>query len=111
MEKSQKLYGIRALKGPMKIEVCKLSEDDRKTRNIPLEPAEVYGWSVWECEPSRFNWHYEERERAYLYKGRVRIKTNAETVEIKAGDFVTFPEGLSCQWDVLEKVVKVYRFK
>jgi len=95
----------------MQVQIRKLTDDERKKRMIPPQPAEVNGWSIWECEPSKFNWHYESQESAFLYEGRVKVKTNTETVEFKAGDFVVFPEGLSCQWDVIEKVVKVYRFK
>jgi uncharacterized cupin superfamily protein len=95
----------------MNIQVRKLTDDERKKRLIPPKPAEVNGWSIWECNPSKFNWHYESEESAFLYEGWVKVKTNTETVEFRKGDFVVFPTGLSCQWEVLEKVVKVYRFK
>ncbi|MBF0569908.1 MAG: cupin domain-containing protein [Candidatus Omnitrophica bacterium] len=78
---------------------------------LPSQPVEGDGWSVWDCDPSKFNWHYESKELAYLFKGRVKVRTREEMVEIKAGDFVTFPAGLSCSWEVLERVEKVYKFE
>jgi uncharacterized cupin superfamily protein len=95
----------------MKVNIKKLSEPEKTSLGIPPKPSEVNGWSVWDCGPSQFNWHYENTEYAYLYQGRVKVRTNEGVVEIKAGDYATFPEGLSCQWEVLEGVVKVYRFE
>ena len=95
----------------MQIRIQKLSEAEKAQIKIPLAPAEVDGWNVWDCKPSKFNWHYESTEHAYLYQGRVKVSTSEGNVEIKAGDFVTFPTGLSCSWEVLEKIVKVYKFE
>lgn len=82
-----------------------------KELGIPESPEQTGPWSVWECEPSSFGWHYDQTEKAYVYEGKVKIKTDSQDVEINAGDFVTFPRGLSCQWDVLEKIKKVYTFE
>jgi len=38
-------------------------------------------------------------------------KELVDRVEINPGDFVTFPESLSCTWDISETVRKVYQFK
>ena len=94
-----------------KIKVEKLSEQQKKTLNIPKSPQQQGPWLVWECPPSLFDWHYDQTERAYLYEGKVKVKTPTEEVEIKAGDFVTFPKGLGCSWEVLERVRKVYKFE
>ncbi len=32
-------------------------------------------------------------------------------IKIKKGDYVTFPKGLSCVWDVKEPVKKHYNFE
>ncbi len=95
----------------MTIQVKRLTDEDKKKHRIPSTPVNADGWNVWECLPSKFNWHYDEEEWAYLYQGHVKVKTSGETVEIRAGDFVIFPAGLSCSWEVLEKVVKVYLFR
>ena len=77
---------------------------------IPPEAAETGPWRVWACGPSAFPWHYDETEKAYFYEGRVKVLTDDAEVEIRAGDFVTFPAGLDCRWEVFEKVKKVYKF-
>ena len=87
----------------MKIKVEKPAEQylrDRKVRS----------WGIWEKEVSRFDWHYDSVEECYLLEGRVVVETAEEKVEICAGDFVTFPAGLSCVWDIKEPVRKHYNF-
>jgi uncharacterized protein len=88
-----------------KIEVKKPEKED-------LEKRGVAEWPVWRKEMSRFDWHYDETEECYLLEGRVVVETpDGETVEFGKGDFVTFPRGLSCVWDVKEPVKKHYNFK
>ena len=92
------------------IDVQALSPSMLQEKGIPAEPEERGGWGVWECGPSTFEWTYDERETAYLYSGRVRIRTDQEEIELRPGDYVIFPAGLTCTWTVLEPVRKVYRF-
>lgn len=75
-----------------------------------LDELGVTLWDTWECEPSTFDWHYDEKERCYLLQGRVTVKYGSEEVSFEKGDFVTFPAGLSCVWIVHEKVRKHYKF-
>ena len=75
-----------------------------------LKDIGIDKWSPWSCEPSVFDWTYNANETAYLFKGKVKVITPKEEVEIKAGDLVFFPNGLSCTWEVLERVEKVYKF-
>jgi hypothetical protein len=42
--------------------------------------------------------------------GKVVVETQDDKVEFGAGDFVTFPAGLSCVWDIKEAVRKHYNF-
>ena len=93
-----------------KIKVEHLKDKRKKELGIPDEPSQVGPWGVWECGPSAFDWHYDQTEIAYLYEGRVKVLTKSGEVEIRAGDYVTFPQGLSCRWEVFEKVKKVYKF-
>jgi uncharacterized protein len=93
-----------------KIQIRHLEEDEKKHLQLPEQCCAQGPWSVWECEPSSFDWHYDETELAYVYEGRVKVKTPEQDVEIKAGDFVTFPAGLDCLWEVKEQVRKVYKF-
>lgn len=87
----------------MKIKIEKVSQD--KLNELGIE-----GWSKWACEPSTFNWQYDEEETAYVFKGKVKVKTDFEEVEINGGDLVTFPKGLKCVWEVIEPIEKVYTF-
>lgn len=87
----------------LEIKIEKLSDKE-------LEKLDVKNWSSWECEPSQFDWEYVSNETAYLYEGKVKVKTASGEVEIQAGDLVHFPKGLRCVWKVIEKVRKVYKF-
>ena len=88
-----------------KIEVRQPGEED-------LEKEGVRGWPVWEKEISRFDWFYDDTEECYLLEGKVVVETSdGDAVTFGKGDFVTFPKGLSCVWDVKEPVKKHYRFK
>ncbi len=71
----------------------------------------VEGWPVWTKEVSRFDWHYDSVEKCYILEGQVSVETENGTVEFGKGDFVTFPEGLSCTWDVKEPIRKHYTFE
>lgn len=75
-----------------------------------LKELGISSWYSWECEPDAFDWEYTMEEMAYFFEGRVKVITHYGEVEIKAGDLATFPEGLKCQWKVLEKIRKVYKF-
>jgi hypothetical protein len=89
----------------MKIEVKKPSEGDLKDRG-------VFSWPIWEKETSTFDWFYDSVEECYILEGRVRVRTkDGDSVEFQKGDFVTFPKGLSCVWEIKEPVRKHYNFK
>ena len=77
-----------------------------------LESKGVSSWPIWEKEISRFDWHYDSIEECYLLEGRVILETeDGKKVEFGKGDFVTFPKGLSCIWDIKEPVRKHYNFR
>jgi len=76
-----------------------------------LERLDIKGWSPWECEPSTFDWEYDSEEWCYFFAGKVKVDTPQGQVQIEKGDFVKFPKGLKCTWNVLEKVRKAYLFK
>ena len=89
----------------MKIEVEKPTEEELKSRDVS-------SWPIWEKEVSRFDWHYDSTEECYLLEGEVVVETeDGESVRFGEGDFVTFPEGLSCVWDVKQPVKKHYNFR
>ncbi len=81
-----------------------------KVTDEKLNALDINSWSSWECEPSTFDWEYDSNETAYVLEGKVKVKTADEEVEINKGDLVTFPKGLKCTWNVIEKIKKVYTF-
>lgn len=86
------------------IKVEKISEEK-------LNELNVFTWPTWEKEVSRFDWHYDDEEKCYFIEGSVTVETkDGEKVSFGKGDFVTFPKGLSCVWDIKEGVKKHYKF-
>jgi hypothetical protein len=75
-----------------------------------LNKLGISNWSLWECEPSTFDWEYSCNETAYVLEGKVKVETKSGQVEIKKGDLVHFPKGLKCTWRVEDRIRKVYRF-
>ena len=89
----------------MEITIKKLSEGELKKKG-------VFDWPIWEKEASRFDWHYDEVEECYFLKGKVVVEAkDAKSITFGKGDFVTFPKGLSCVWDIKEPVRKHYNFR
>jgi uncharacterized cupin superfamily protein len=89
----------------MKIRIEKPTDKDLETR-------EVLSWPIWEKEISRFDWHYDSTEECYILEGKVIVQTeDGDRAEFEKGDFVTFPKGLSCQWDIKVPVKKHYNFR
>jgi len=81
--------------------------EENKLKNIG-----VFSWPIWEKEASRFDWHYSQTEECYLLEGKVSIETkDGKRIEFGKGDFVTFPKGLDCVWEIKEPVRKHYNFK
>lgn len=88
----------------MKIKIEKPTEEFLARRN-------VRSWPIWQKEASRFDWYYDRTEECYLLEGRVTVETpDGEKVSFGPGDFVTFPQGLKCLWDIAEPVRKHYHF-
>jgi uncharacterized protein len=88
----------------MEITIEKLNEQEIEKRNIRK-------WPIWEKEISEFDWFYDSQEQCLFLEGKVTIKTDSgNEYHIVEGDFVTFPQGLSCVWKVIEPVRKHYQF-
>ncbi|MBE0492957.1 MAG: cupin domain-containing protein [Thiomicrospira sp.] len=78
---------------------------------IELDKLGVQHWPTWQKQPSEFDWHYDATEVCYLIKGEVLVTPEqGKAVLIKAGDLVTFPADLNCQWQVKQAVLKHYQF-
>lgn len=71
----------------------------------------VETWPVWEHGIDEFPWTYGEAETCYILSGEVTVTPDhGEAVQIRKGDLVTFPAGLSCRWNITSPVRKHYRF-
>ena len=86
------------------VEVRKPSEE---------EAAECKSWPVWTCGESKFDWDYTQTETCLVLEGSVTVTgrgDDSESVSFGPGDYVVFPVGLKCVWDVKEPVKKHYDF-
>jgi len=86
-----------------KVEVKKPTKEE-------LESMEVKSWPTWGCEASSFDWEYDDKESCYIIEGDVTVVTPEGEVKFGAGDFVVFPKGLKCKWNVHQRVLKHYKF-
>jgi uncharacterized protein len=78
------------------------------------QAAECRKWPIWACGVSRFEWEYTQMEKCLILEGRVTVYDlvdPTQSVSFGPGDFVTFPDGLKCIWDVEEPVKKYYDFE
>jgi uncharacterized protein len=85
----------------MKIEMRKPTESEKKTASA---------WPIWTKEVSTFPWHYDEKETCLILEGEVTVKAGGEEVSFKDGDYVIFPKGLDCTWNIKKAVRKRYNF-
>ena len=86
-----------------KVIIEKLTEGEITKRNIR-------SWSIWTKEISRFDWFYESEEECLILEGEFTVETNEGVYSVKAGDFVTFKQGLQCVWNVTKPIRKHYKF-
>ena len=71
----------------------------------------VRDWPTWSAEVSTFPWSYDEPETCFFLEGDVVVTPDGGSpVHIGKGQLVTFPEGMSCTWQVRVPVHKHYRF-
>ena len=80
-------------------------------RPTESETAEMKSKPIWTCGVSEFEWHYDSEEICLIIDGEVTVKYGSESVSFHAGDYVVFPKGLSCVWQVRKPVKKYYVFK
>mmetsp|Transcript_22891 Transcript_22891/g.39164 ORF Transcript_22891/g.39164 Transcript_22891/m.39164 type:complete len:157 (-) Transcript_22891:320-790(-) len=88
------------------IEVVSQPDDDF------LKSKGVFDWGTWGCGVSKFPWSYDSTESCYLLAGKVTVTPDdgRKPATFGKGDFVTFPAGMSCTWDVTEAVNKHFMF-
>jgi uncharacterized cupin superfamily protein len=74
------------------------------------EQQEAESWPVWEKGESTFPWEYDVQETCLILEGKAVIQTPEGNVEFSAGDYVVFPKGLKCTWEIKKKIRKHYNF-
>lgn len=77
----------------------------------PEEINETQSWGTWEKEVSSFPWEYDEKETCLIFEGKALVKAeDGEVAEFGPGDWVVFPVGLKCVWEIIEPIKKKYKF-
>ena len=87
----------------MNIQINKLTESE-------IAKKKITSWPIWTCDVSEFEWEYSEQEFCLLLEGEVEVSGDFETVKLGVGDYVVFPRGLKCRWNVISPVRKHYSF-
>ena len=82
----------------------------KQLSNDEIENMGIINWPIWTSEVSEFPWKYDVEESCLILEGEVYVTAGSESVEIKSGDFVIFPKGLACVWQVTKPIRKHYQF-
>jgi len=82
----------------------------KKLSKNEIENMGINSWPIWQKEISRFPWTYSGNEECLIIEGEFTVETEEGNFKIIAGDFVTFPDGLKCVWDIKKPVKKYYNF-
>ncbi len=88
----------------MRIEIEQPDHDE-------LEEAGVFDWPVREHDEDKFDWYFEKTEHCYIIEGVADIVSEFDTIMVKPGDYLIFPAGLECVWDVRSKIRAHYSFE
>lgn len=76
-----------------------------------LEALGVFNWPIWTKEVSTFPWTYDSSETCLFLEGDVIVTPEGgKPVKMGVGDLVTFPQGMSCTWEIRKAVKKHYNF-
>jgi uncharacterized cupin superfamily protein len=82
----------------------------KQLSDVEIDNMGILNWPIWTCEVSEFPWQYDVEESCLILDGEVYVAAGSDTVQIKSGDFVVFPKGLSCVWKVTKPIRKHYQF-
>mmetsp|Transcript_18419 Transcript_18419/g.26776 ORF Transcript_18419/g.26776 Transcript_18419/m.26776 type:complete len:98 (+) Transcript_18419:185-478(+) len=85
---------------------------ERNPTQEKLEKMGVFDWPKWGCGVSNFPWTYEGTETCYIVSGEVTVTPSdgRAPVTVGEGDLVTFPNRMSCTWDVTKPIDKHFNF-
>ncbi|MEH0155695.1 cupin domain-containing protein [Limibacter armeniacum] len=86
----------------MDVEVRQLSEVEMAAKNISQWPTKSNG-------VSKFPHFFEHAEACYVIEGEATVTSEEHgAVKIKKGDYVVFPKGMECYWEVTSDFKKYY---
>lgn len=75
-----------------------------------LDAMGISKWPTWQKEVSVFSWTFPEQEIAYILEGEcVVTPTGGNPISFAKGDLVTFPAGLTVNWEVKQALHKHYQ--
>ena len=81
----------------------------KQLSNVEIDYMGILNWPIWTCEVSEFPWQYDVEESCLILEGEVYVAAGSGIVQIKAGDFVIFLEGLACIWKDTKPIKKHYQ--
>ncbi|OGV31589.1 MAG: cupin [Lentisphaerae bacterium GWF2_45_14] len=89
-----------------KITVKRLEDEELCKRGI-------FSWPIWEKEVSKFSWIYSEEEACYIVDGKATVTPldGQHAISVSSGDYVVFPAGLECIWEIHEAIKKHFNFE
>ena len=98
---------------PMPIDTPDLLEGDPVPRVHWLKKNEkgdpTYLAGLWHVQPAKFRWLFFGNETFHVLEGRATITTDDGTsVEVKAGDIISFPINTPSVWEVHEALKKFF---
>ena len=77
----------------------------------PEEISATDSWHTWTNEVSTFDWSYDEKETCLILKGKATVTgKKGKKISFGSGDFVIFPQGIECTWQITEPICKKYTF-
>jgi len=82
----------------------------KRLTDSEIESRKIKSWQIWTKEVSQFDWYYDSDEECLILEGEVIVETSEGNYTVKAGDFVTFKQGLKCVWNVKTPIRKHYNF-
>jgi uncharacterized cupin superfamily protein len=74
----------------------------------PQETALAASWPIWSCDASSFEWGYADDETCLVLEGEALVEALGKEWRFGAGDWVVFPKGLACRWNVIIPLKKHY---
>jgi hypothetical protein len=96
------ISGVKLRRGLSEEEVERIEED----------------WTAWTystvsvLDPKSFPWTYGATEQCYVTSGSATVTPDGggEPIVLEAGVMATFPAGMSCTWEVPDRITKRFIF-